>query len=378
MLWAALAMLLLSGLATDIVGQEPQLLPEYEVELTAPAASLVADPTDQPVDDGTFLHDRLPPVIGGGAEQPAVKYWIVSSRSSSQEVGCMGQLCIYARHCDGCLRRTDCQSMIAGFMPGAPVHICVHGSYVDYETAVAYSEATYCWLRRACPDRPLNVVFFTWPSERTRLLLAGCELLALGRRAEANGFYVASLLRSIPDCHPVSLLGHSHGARVVLSAAHLAGGGEVQGCRLSGSVGCKRIRVILAAAAVDNNWLNDCSRYDRALSRAECILNLRNRYDVVLKFYPLLRPLLSHRAIGASGMTIFNRQRQSSPNKLRDMDVTNLVGKGHVWPKYLASQRLICSISSWIYFPDVNPPCSGSANWTNASDTSAGPSSIPH
>lgn len=225
MLAAFLCGLAVCGIASEASGQEPLLLPEY-----APHEAQVVDgdalPSDPSIISGSET-ESFPANVSGGCEfQSGARYWIVSSRNASQEIGGGGQLRFYARQHDGCLRPTDCHSMIAGLIPGAPVHISVHGSYVDFETAIEYAEATYCWIRSACPDRPINIIFYTWPSERTRLLLAGCELLTLGRRADANGFYLASLLACIPDCHPVCVLGHSHGARLVLSGLHLAGGGR--------------------------------------------------------------------------------------------------------------------------------------------------------
>jgi hypothetical protein len=340
------------GLATTARGDEPLMLPPTDglPESFSPEASV--DPSvPQP---GEYLPAGEVPADACWT-CPGVRYWVVSSRHASQDAECLGALRCYERRCDGCLAPSDCNAMISQFIPGAPVLVCIHGSYVDYQTSLEYAESTYWWIRKVYPCRPLNVVFYTWPSERTRCLLAICELNQLGRRAETNAFYLSCLLSWMPDCHPVCLIGHSHGARLALATAHLAGGGSIEGRRTAYSVGAKRLRVILAAGAVDNNWLNDCARYDRALCRAEGILNLRNRKDVVLKLYPLLRPLANHRALGTSGVTFFNRQRQTCPDRVKNLDVTNMVGFGHVWPKFIASHQLACTIAGWVYYPEVNP-----------------------
>jgi hypothetical protein len=82
---------------------------------------------------------------------------------------------------------------------------------------------------------------------------------------------------------------------------------------------------------------------------------MRNRCDLVLKGYPLLRPLLSHRAIGASGVTWLDRNRQDCTCRIHDLDVTGYVPAGHWWPNYYETASLARVIASWVYFPDVNP-----------------------
>lgn len=230
--------------------------------------------------------------------------------------------------------------------------VFMHGAYVDWESNLEQSELTYRWIRCACPGRPLNVIFFTWPSDQTRLLLAACELRQLGAAAEANAFYVASLLACIPDCHPICLVGHSFGARMALATTHLIAGGAIQGRRLACAVGCKRIRVVLAAAAVDHNWLNDCQRFELAACYAEGILNLVNRQDCILKFYPLLR-LFSRRALGSVGQTPIDRNRLSCACKVQNCNVTGLVGHGHFWPNYYRSPQIARILAPWVYFPEA-------------------------
>ncbi len=279
-------------------------------------------------------------------------YWIVSSRTARQGKAdpCGGCLEYFERTPDGCLRRTDLASMTSQLIPGVPVCIYTHGMFVTWESTLSESHATYKWIRRACPNRPLHVIFFSWPSDRQTTLLAGFEITCKGRQAEYNAFHLAALLSRIPDCHPVTLIGHSHGARMVIAALHLAGGGALQGVRFCGCVGSKRIRAILAAAAFDHHWLNDGGRYDRALCRAEGVLNLRNQRDIALKFYPLLRPF-AHRALGASGVTWRDRRRQSCSCKIHNLNVTNLIGYGHFWPNFFTVPALARTIAPWIYYP---------------------------
>jgi hypothetical protein len=297
-----------------------------------------------------------PMPVSAGDCNAGVRYWIVSSRQAPQDphhVGC-GHLDVFERRCDGSLCPTGLPNLVASLQPGAPILISLHGSWVGWEDNLIQSDATWCWIRRGCPNLPLNVIFFTWPSDRTRCLLAPCELARQGVEAEVNAFYVASLLAYLPDCHPICVLGHSYGARMAMATMHLLGGGALHGMTFPCTCP-QRIRVILAAGALDHNWLNDGGRYCRALCRAECVLNLRNRHDIALKAYPLLRPLLAHRALGASGVTFFDRHQQTCTCRIHDLDVTDIVQVGHFWPKYYASSQLARMLASWVYFPDVNP-----------------------
>lgn len=289
-----------------------------------------------------------------------VRYWIVSSRCAPQDIcraGC-GPLHVYERGCDGCLRPGSFAALQAQLLPGAPVAIFLHGAYVDWEDNLKDAEATWHWIRCACPHRPLNLIFYTWPSDQTRVLLAGCELKQLGWTAEVNAFYVAALLACLPPDHPVCLVGHSFGARTALASVQLIAGGAVQGRCLGYSVPPRRVRVVLAAAAVDHHWLNDCQRYDRAACYAEGILNLYNRQDCALKLYPLLR-LFSRRALGSIGQTQIDRHRQLCAAKIQDCNVTGLVGHGHFWPNYYSSPQIAAILAPWVYFPDLllnSPP----------------------
>ncbi len=340
----------------------PDQRPGYPTESTiAPVPLSAADGwTPDAYDNATTHHGHNSGPVQNwsvGETYPGnVRYWIVSSRNAPQDlrrIQC-GHLDVFERHCDGRLCRSSVPQLVAGLHPGAPILLSLHGSYVAWEDNLVQSEGTWRWIRSACPHLPLNIIFFTWPSDQERCLLAPCELKRHGVEAEYNAFYVAALLSSLPDCHPVCLLGHSYGARMTMATLHLAGGGAIHGAKLGRGVGSKRLRAVLAAGALDHNWLNADGRYGCALCRAECVLNLRNRHDLVLKVYPLLRPLMARRAIGASGVTGLDRHQQDCTCRLHDLDVTGLVPAGHFWPNYYKQPQLARILASWVYFPDVN------------------------
>lgn len=285
-------------------------------------------------------------------------YWTVSTYESSQSFdrdrprflprvtrarsGGLGQRVCFAELC-------------RSLVPGVPICIYVHGSFVSPEEIGRQAEMTNRWLRSASCGQPLQVIDFVWPSYRPIIVpTVKLDVILLGRRAARNGWYLAELIRYLPPECPICLIGHSHGTRVIASALHLMGGGEVQGvahphARPHGRL----IRAVFAASAVSHDWLNPGERYGRAPCAVSSLINLKNRHDAALLLYPLRRPF-SGLSLGTVGFTRRDRDligRRSS--KLLDCDVTELVKCGHLWPRYLRHRSLAWLIRNYVYFPDV-------------------------
>ncbi len=285
-------------------------------------------------------------------------YWIISSRRCRECLDCRQQCQFdvwqFDCHGRGVARRLE--DFYASLVPSTPVCFMMHGSFVEWESVLKDSVETNAWLRNACPGRPLHVIFYTWPSDEAPALRFSMDVLQLGRRAELNGLYVADLVSRVPDMHPICLLGHSHGARMTLSTLHALGGGEIDGTTFAGGAYHQhRIRAVLAAAAIDHHWLNQGARYERAVWRAESIVNLQSRKDLALKFYPLHRPFCTQ-ALARTGFTDHVR-REIGPHscKLADFDVTPFVGYGHIWEYYYRQPYIAQAITTSVFFPDVLP-----------------------
>lgn len=292
-----------------------------------------------------------------------VDYWIVSSRRCPQGNSC----CPVCRRCQldyfyfdegPCGRFHDREAFLGWLRPGVPVCILVHGSSLSWKTIVEESEHMYRWIRGAAPERPLQVIIFSWPTdENINLLFAHFQIAALGQRSAFHGFYLAQLISELPPESPVSLFGHSHGARTVAAALHLRAGGSVQRRRLNCEMTEPRnIRVVFSAAALDHHWFNPGERYARALWQTEGLLNLRNRNDLALSLYPLRKPF-SNRALGRAG---FQRKdlRLLGPwgARVSQLDVTPLIGRGHGWAHYYVRPELARLFVPYLFFPDRNVP----------------------
>lgn len=281
-------------------------------------------------------------------------YWMASSRCSVQNIHerCRGPwgLGIQELHCDGTSRHSSLAELSAQLVPGIPVCIFVHGSFVELQNQYVEAAGFYSAVRGRNPA-PLQMIFFTWPSDGPYTGCFPLDVAVRGRQADFNGFHLAYLISQIPESCPVCLIGHSHGTRVILSATHLAGGGTVEGYAFPYSTGPqRRMRAILAAGAMDHHWLNPGQRYECALNRLECVLNLQNRHDLALAAYPLSRPF-ARRAVARSGFT--SRDSRSlgwNAAKLRDCDVTDLVGPKHYWPYYYRQPGIVSAMTPYLYF----------------------------
>lgn len=286
--------------------------------------------------------------------QPAeALYWTVNSYCAAQhpmERGC-GPLVYRQRTIDGWASGTAADFQ-AHFVPGVPVVVFVHGSFVDWQTHIAYAEATYKWIHAATYGRPLQVVFYAWPSAGPYTHLICVDATVRGVQAEFNAFYLAHVLTLFPQESPVCLVGHSHGARMVLAALHLAAGGVVQDHIFTEGAACpQRLRAVLAAAAVDHDWLDPGERYDRALCRGD-VINLWNRGDFPLHFYPLARPF-ARPALGTTGFTRGDREELGPLGwRAMDVDVSHLVTAEHIWPIYLRSEAMAAIVAWYALFDD--------------------------
>lgn len=350
--WGMTALWFSAGFAPAIMhGQDSPVPLNFEGVFPEPSSTeFTAEPPPP-----TMPHSPIeaPAAVLGNANCPS--YWIVSSRCDVQHKHERhlddGVLDVYQRSPEGALLPSDMGALSAQIIPGVPVLICVHGSFVTWNDECVESHAAYQWIRNACPELPLQVIFFTWPSEGLVTGLLPMDVGLRGRQAEFNSFHIAKVVSCLPSDSPVSFLGHSHGCRAILSTLHLAGGGSIQGLTYPGSLGGRRYRAVLAAAAVDHHWLNPRDRYGCAVTQAECIAILRNRKDLALATYPLHRPFAG-RALARSGLTHRDERKLGAlGQKVIEIDVTEYEGRNHLWPGYFTVPEIATEIAPYVYFP---------------------------
>jgi hypothetical protein len=192
-------------------------------------------------------------------------YWIISTRNCPQSNSpCNADVCteFFYRGPSGQVESRAATDFYQSLDPAVPVCFMIHGSLTAWDQSLREGHATYEWLKRAAPNTRFQLVLFTWPSDRALTLLPPIDFSVLGRRSSFNGLYLARVLSKIPGSMSVSLIGHSHGARLVASGLHLLGGGNVNGFRLAPrQQPLPRIRTAMAAAAMDHQWLDPDQRY---------------------------------------------------------------------------------------------------------------------
>ena len=88
------------------------------------------------------------------------------------------------------------------------------------------------------------------------------------------------------------------------------------------------------------------------------MVNLRNRKDFALAFYPLHR-LFAGRSLGRAGLTRRDTRKLGvESDKFINLDVTAIEGHNHMWPGYFQSPEIAAAIAPVIYFPETNQPLS--------------------
>ncbi len=286
-------------------------------------------------------------------------YWIISFRNCPQSGSpCSADQCTEYHYFgpSGVTGRRPPEEFYASLRADIPVCMMVHGSLVRWEQMRDEGHQTYEWLKRAAPDTPFQMVFVTWPSERLILPVPPVDFSLLGMQSSYNGLYLSRVLSKIPSDISVSMIGHSHGARLVASGLHLVGGGELNGFRLKPrQTPWPRLRAVMAAAAFDHHWLDPNERYSHAFVNTESLLNFRNRDDFALRMYPVRLPL-GRESLGRVGFS-WGDQRVLGPNydKVRDVEVTSVLGLRHIWPWFYNQPQIGELLTPYLFFQDDVP-----------------------
>jgi hypothetical protein len=284
-------------------------------------------------------------------------YWIVSSRNcDGSRAPCDAECCLSYFHCPG--DHSFCpqprEAFLGSIRPDRPVCFVVHGSYNWWGDVMAESRRIHRWIRSAAPQSPIQVVIFTWPSDGNMPYIFPVDIAILGRKSAAHGAYLATIITQLPSGQPISIVGHSHGARTAVAALHVLGGGRLeQGQALpSGHPVPSHLRAVLLAAAIDHDWLNPGDRYGQALLIPEKVLLMRNSRDATLGIYPL-RTGIGERALGRGGLGADDRSALGPlGGKVVEMDVARFADWHHGFANYHERPELAAAIRPYVYFQD--------------------------
>jgi hypothetical protein len=324
-----------------------------------------AGPQGQAIPDYPPLSGVPAPVLpgpggfapGGTVSNADCGYWIISSRNCPVRANRCGDLsCLRALYRDpsGCLRCGSLPQFFGSLDPTRPVVFVIHGSYNYWRDVLIESERMKGWLSRSGTSRPVQMVYFTWPSDGYVPFVLPLEIAILGRRSAAHSVYLAGLIQQLPPGPGVSMIGHSHGARTALAAAHVLGGGVLEnGQGLATGPGSSRpVRAVLLAAAVDHHWLNPGDRYGQALTCLDRVLLFRNCQDFWLTVYPLRKPF-GEPALSRDGLSPWDRATLGPlASKIVEIDVTRDLGRGHNLATYYQRDHLASVAGRFAAFED--------------------------
>ncbi len=346
--------------------------------IQAQATSAVAGPSMPPPDAPTGSAQSGPAqtkVMTVRADQGDCDYWIVSSRNcNGANAAADGGRCLLYLHrtSEQNLVREQREAFLASVRPDRPVCFVMHGSYNRWGDVMLESRKIHRWLRSAAPESPLQVVFFTWPSDGNMPFIFPVDIAILGRRSAAHGAYLAGLISQLPADAQVAIMGHSHGARTAVAALHLLGGGALEEGPSwpAGSPHPTQIRATLIAAAIDHNWLNPGQRYGQALLVPERVLLMRNSRDATLAIYPM-RKIIGERAVGKDGLGQDDRMALGSlGQKVVELNAAEFADWHHSFADFHQRPELAKALLPYVYFQDEI----GSPTRAPAGATPAGPS----
>jgi hypothetical protein len=279
--------------------------------------------------------------------------WLISTRSAALSGDLQsGQkaICCWRFSSDGKWQTADEESLHAGDSPVVPTTIIIHGNHINADDAIEFAWPIYCRMLHIAKDRPFRLVVWSWPSEqmfrrnRPDVQLKFCY-------CDAQAYYLGACIKHIKSDVPICLIGYSMGARIAAGGLQLLAGGDVACRTLPGNNSTEKfpkrdaaIRLVMVAAAIDNDSLAPGGKYDLALSQVESMLVVRNGCDNVLKWYPKIYGRRGPEALGYVGLSGCGNYE-----KIELLDVSCEVGKEHHWESYLKSCSLIGSIDRFIF-----------------------------
>ncbi|MBI2824241.1 MAG: hypothetical protein HYX69_06105 [Planctomycetia bacterium] len=245
------------------------------------------------------------------------------------------------------LRATDDSSRVTA--------IFVHGNDTTAEQAATGGRQLYGkLLHTCCPMPPVRLVIWSWPSE-TDVLCKRRDFRLKACRTNIEGYFLATFVDSLPPATRVSMAGYSYGARVVSGGLHMLAGGMLEGRVLRERMHTDRPApsAILMGGAMDNDWLLPGMRHQDAMSQVQRMVVTYNRFDPVLRWYPMLWGRGGTLALGVTGVADPG-QLGMDRNKLVEINVARAVHCRHGWKYYSGSPQIMALLRrELVYLPSA-------------------------
>ena len=210
-------------------------------------------------------------------------------------------------------------------------------------------------------DDQVNVVVYSWPSERERGFAK--DILQKRARLDVESLYLSKIVRSWP-AQPCSYVGFSFGGAVICGSLQLQAGGRLSGHSLEAaeSKTLTRAKVALLAPAFDRRSLGPRGKYALANNQIESMCNLFNSEDPVLKRFRLIERHADPIAAGYAGIPssyfpISARYDRQQLTPLRQWDCRNSVGRTHSeWNYYRKCPEFSLAVKSLLGLGEGQSP----------------------
>lgn len=289
-----------------------------------------------------------------------VEYWIASSRECCQQgqTHCpKGTLRYFAADSESRLTDLSEPVFLGSLDYNVPICFVVHGDLTSFDDVRQAAPLIVKWIKGGASGQPVQIVFYTWPSDDANTPFPQLDISARGERAEFNGCYLAMLISQFPAQARVSFFGHSFGARVTAATLHLMAGGAIPGCQFRCNPGeLRSFRAVFVAAAMDRDWLNPGKRYGSALRVTEWLLNIKNGADFVINLYPM-RTLFGRQALGRVGFSPGDRLRMGALSaRVTEWDATMGIGTSHAWAFYYRRPEIAALMAPLLVYTNPQIP----------------------
>ncbi len=228
-----------------------------------------------------------------------------------------------------------------------------HGNRKDQSKSFSDGWMAYRRLvKQTNPDRPVKFVIFSWPSERQQGPYR--DVKAKAGRVRIDAFYLGWLLSCMDSETPMSFVGHSYGAQIIVGGLHVSMGGRLCGKTVDTSKmkSVSSVRVVLMSAALHNYWMKSGQKHDHAYLRINQMLNVYNPCDPILKWYPWLDRCNMPQAMGRSGVAGL-RQLEDGGKRIKQINASYYIGCSHFICDYLGSRSLINKMARVIFWEPV-------------------------
>lgn len=266
------------------------------------------------------------------------RLWMISTRCLTSDYRSANvqspELAVTSMDGLGNRQTVEMDSFLNGLNPSRPLVLHVHGNRMTEQDANERGRFIYRKLSNHLPGDAFDYVVFSWPSEKTGILVKDGRNKA--RMTEAEGLYLGWLLKELLGRQiPVAIVSYSFGSRVTTGALHTLAGGSLGGRCLPGEpIRGASIPVALVAPALESRWLESGQYHGLATQNISQLAVFYNSRDAVLKRYWLIEPGSAGQALGFTGPRRVPRGYDGTPIPLIARDCTRSMGIAHSEREY--------------------------------------------